>query len=75
LGIMQASVHSYDEATGAGTALLDDGQQVRFGGAVFQASALRKVRVGQRVSIELDDDRRTVRRLWIVGVGGDQPIR
>ncbi|HET7278435.1 MAG TPA: hypothetical protein VFJ22_10175 [Dermatophilaceae bacterium] len=72
---MQASVHSFDEATGAGTALLDDGQQVRFAGAVFQASALRKVRVGQRVSIELDDDRRTVRRLWIVGVGGDQPIR
>ncbi len=75
IGRMQASVHSFDEATGAGTALLDDGRQVRFAGAVFQASALRKVRSGQRVSLELDDDGRTVRRLWIVGVGGDQPIR
>jgi 2-phospho-L-lactate guanylyltransferase len=72
---MQASVHTFDEATGAGTALLDNGHQVRFAGAVFQASALRKLRSGQRISIDLDEDGRTVRRHWIDGVGGDQPIR
>lgn len=72
---MQASVHTFDEATGAGTALLDDGHQVRFAGAVFQASALRKLRSGQRITIDLAEDGRTVRRLWVVGVGEGQPIR
>ena len=70
---MQASVHSFDEETGAGSALLDDGREVSFGPAVFAASALRHLRVGQRLSLELGEGT-TVERLWIVGIGDDQTI-
>lgn len=70
---MQASVHSFDEETGAGSALLDDGREVRFSSAVFAASALRHLRVGQRLSIDLGEGT-TVDRLWIVGIGDDQTI-
>jgi 2-phospho-L-lactate guanylyltransferase len=70
---MQASVHTFDEATGAGSALLDDGREVSFSAEVFGRSALRHLRPGQRVSIELTDGA-TVERLWIVGIGDDQRI-
>ncbi len=71
---MQASVHTFDEATGAGSALLDDGREVSFSAAVFGRSSLRHLRPGQRVSIDLADDTTTVERLWIVGIGDDQRI-
>ena len=71
---MQASVHTFDEQTGAGTALLDDGREVAFAAEVFARSALRHLRPGQRVSIELAADASTVQRLWIVGIGDDQRI-
>ena len=71
---MQASVHRYDEESGAGTVLLDDGREVPFTGTVFAASALRHVRSGQRVSVELDAAGATLARLWIVGIGDDQRI-
>jgi 2-phospho-L-lactate guanylyltransferase len=71
---MQASVHTFDGATGAGTALLDDGREVSFSAEVFARSALRHVRPGQRVSIDLADGTTTVERLWIVGIGDDQRI-
>lgn len=74
LPVMQASVHTFDDGTGAGSALLDDGREVHFSAEVFAASALRHVRPGQRVSIDLDADDRTVQRLWIVGIGDDQRI-
>ena len=70
---MQASVHRYDDHSGSGSVLLDDGRELRFEGAVFDASGLRHVRPGQRLSIETSED--VVTRLWIVGVGPDQPIR
>lgn len=70
---MQASVHTFDEATGAGSALLDDGLEVRFSPEVFAASALRHLRVGQRLSIDLAADTE-ISRLWIVGIGDDQRI-
>jgi 2-phospho-L-lactate guanylyltransferase len=70
---MQASVHTFDEATGAGSALLDDGREVRFSATVFAASALRHLRVGQRLSLDLGGGT-TVERLWIVGIGDDQTI-
>ena len=69
---MQASVHTFDEDSGAGSVLLDDGREVRFSGAVFAASALRHLRSGQRLSVEVGDD--GVSRLWLVGVGDDQTI-
>ncbi len=71
---MQASVHTFDEQTGAGTALLDDGREVAFAAEVFARSALRHLRPGQRVSIELAAGSSTVQRLWIVGIGDDQRI-
>ena len=74
LPAMQASVHTFDEATGAGTALLDDGREVSFSAEVFGRSALRHLRPGQRVSIDLADGTTSVERLWIVGIGDDQRI-
>ena len=70
---MQASVHTFDETTGAGSALLDDGREVSFSAEVFAASALRHLRVGQRLSIDLGEGA-TVERVWIVGIGDDQTI-
>ena len=70
---MQASVHGFDEQTGFGSVLLDDGVERWFDGEVFFRSGLRHLRVGQRVSVELSGE--TVTRLWIVGIGEGQPIR
>ena len=70
---MQGSVHSFDETTGAGSALLDDGREVTFTSEVFAASALRHLRVGQRLSLDLDAGT-VVSKLWIVGIGDDQRI-
>jgi 2-phospho-L-lactate/phosphoenolpyruvate guanylyltransferase len=71
---MQASVHRFDDDSGAGSVLLDDGREVAFSGEVFAASALRHVRTGQRLSITLDDADQGVSRLWIVGIGDDEKI-
>ena len=70
---MQASVHGFDEQTGFGSVLLDDGVERWFDGDVFLASGLRHLRVGQRVSVDLTGD--AVTRLWIVGIGDGEPIR
>jgi 2-phospho-L-lactate/phosphoenolpyruvate guanylyltransferase len=70
---MQASVHRYDDS-GSGTVLLDDGREVPFSPAVFAASALRHLRSGQRVSVELEPSGAALSRLWIVGIGDDQRI-
>ena len=51
---MQGTVASFDEATGDGSVLLDDGSPVTFPGAAFAASGLRLLRVGQRVRLERD---------------------
>ena len=71
---MQASVHRFDEESGAGSVLLDDGREVSFDGEVFAASALRHLRSGQRVSVVVDDAGSTLTRLWIVGIGDDERI-
>ncbi|GAA1889612.1 cold-shock protein [Lapillicoccus jejuensis] len=74
---MQASVHTFDEETGAGSVLLDDGREARFGADVFARSALLRLRGGQRVSVELAEGEAaaSVRRLWIVGIGPGETIR
>jgi 2-phospho-L-lactate guanylyltransferase len=76
LPTMQASVHRFEESSGAGSVLLDDGLEVEFAAEVFARSALRHVRPGQRVSIEVSGSgaASTVTRLWIVGIGDDQTI-
>ncbi len=76
---MQGSVHVFDPASDAGSVLLDTGKQVPFPAEVFAASALRHLRVGQRLSLELtgdpEQDGVTVSRLWIVGIGPGEPVR
>ena len=70
---MQASVHRYNDHDGSGSVLLDDGREIPFDGTVMDASGLRLLRPGQRVSIEMSDTALT--RLWIVGIGDGEPIR
>ncbi len=69
---MQASIHTFDETTRAGSVLLDDGHEWAFAPEVFDRSALRHLRPGQRVSIE--GAAPTVTRLWIVGIGPGETI-
>jgi len=69
---MQASVHRYQEDDGSGSVLLDDGREIPFEGTVMDASGLRLLRPGQRVSIEMSATALT--RLWIVGIGDGEPI-
>lgn len=77
---MQASVHTFDVATGSGTVLLDTGRMVPFAAEVFAASGLRHVRMGQRVSVEVqpqdpESPEAHLTRLWIVGIGEGERIR
>jgi 2-phospho-L-lactate guanylyltransferase len=52
---MQGTVASFDDATGAGAVLLDDGAEVVFPAEAFARSGLRLLRVGQRVRLERDE--------------------
>lgn len=77
---MQASVHTFDPGTGSGSVLLDTGRLLPFAGEVFGTSGLRHLRVGQRVSVEVEpEDPETpgarLTRLWIVGIGPGETIR
>ncbi len=71
---MQASVHTVTDSL-SGTALLDDGRVVDFDGDTVAASGLLHVRPGQRVSIELHEPTWTITKMWVVGIGDDQPLR
>jgi 2-phospho-L-lactate guanylyltransferase len=52
---MQATVATYDPQTRSGTLLLDDGTRLDYPAAAFDASGLRLLRLGQRVSVTRDD--------------------
>ena len=52
---MQATVHDFDPATGAGSVLLDDGTRLPFAGSAFAASGLRLLRRGQRLTVRVQD--------------------
>ncbi|MEV1287267.1 cold-shock protein [Micromonospora sp. NPDC049679] len=52
---MQGTVATFDAQTRSGTLLLDDGAEVPFPTAAFDASGLRLLRLGQRVRIERDE--------------------
>lgn len=69
---MQASVHKYDDESGSGSVLLNDGREIPFDGTVLDASGLRRLRPGQRVSIEMTTS--AVTRLWIIGIGDGETI-
>ena len=70
---VQATIHRI-EADGSGSALLDDGMEVVVPPGAAVASGLRHLRVGQRVSVELDGAGRTATRVWVVGIGPGETI-
>lgn len=70
---MQATVHTFDGDTRSGSVLRDDGAEVTFDAAAFDASGLRLLRPGQRLTVEVDDG--AVTSLRIVGIGSGQHIR
>lgn len=74
---MQGSVHRFDVHTGAGSVLLDDGREVPMATTALNGSGLRHVRVGQRLTLTLDDDDAPtlVLRAWMVGIGDGELIR
>lgn len=52
---MQGTVATFNDETRTGTVLLDDGAEVAFPAAAFDASGLRHLRLGQRVRLDHDD--------------------
>ena len=54
LGLMQGTVRSFDPATRGGTVLLDDGTELPYDAAAFDAGGLRLARIGQRVALRAD---------------------
>ncbi|GAA6526434.1 cold-shock protein [Intrasporangium sp. DVR] len=63
---MQATVHAFDPISQTGSLIRDDGVLLPFDNAAFERSGLRLVRVGQRLTVDLVDDRVTAVR--IVGI-------
>jgi hypothetical protein len=53
---VQATVRIFDTATRSGSVFLDDGTEIPFGTAAFDAGPLRLLRSGQRVNIVMDGD-------------------
>ncbi|AGZ45589.1 hypothetical protein [Actinoplanes friuliensis] len=53
---MQGTVATFDPQSRSGTLLLDDGSELAFPAEAFQASGLRLLRLGQRLSIESGPD-------------------
>ena len=51
-------MRSFDPASRSGTVLLDDGVELSYDAAAFDAGRVRLLRVGQRVRIEVGGDRR-----------------
>jgi len=53
---VQASVHRFDPATGAGTVVTDDGLVLPFAPEAFAASRLRHLRTGQRLTVQIEGE-------------------
>ncbi len=71
---VQATIHRVPGDEG-GSALLDDGREVHVPLAALVHSGLLHLRVGQRVSLELDEAEAAATRVWIVGIGPGETIR
>lgn len=65
---MQATVRDFDARTRAGSVLLDDGAALAFPAEAFAASGLLRLRLGQRVWIEVTGEGadRRVHRLGLL---------
>ncbi len=70
---MQGTIHRMAQ-DGSGSALLDDGVEVTVPAGSAVTSGLRHLRVGQRVSIELDASGKNAVRVWVVGIGPGESI-
>lgn len=70
----QGSVHTFVPSTGAGSVLLDTGEELGFSAAAFEAGGLRLLRPGQRVSLDRDESG-SVTRVFIRGIGEGESIR
>ena len=57
---MQGTVKAYDGGTRTGSVLLDDGSEMAFDTAAFDAGGLRLLRFGQRVNLAVENGRITV---------------
>jgi len=55
-GRVQATVHRFDPLTGSGAVITDTGTVIPFGPDVLAGTPLRHLRVGQRLTVVLDDD-------------------
>jgi 2-phospho-L-lactate guanylyltransferase len=68
---MQATVHSFDPATRGGVVVTDDGELLPFGGPTVDESALRMLRPGQRLTVEITGSGAEARvtRIGITRVG------
>ena len=53
---MQGTVATFDAQTRSGTLLLDDGTELPYPAAAFDASGLRLLRLGQRLTVERGAD-------------------
>lgn len=51
---MQGTVATFDEQTRSGSVLLDDGTELPYDAAAFDAGGLRHLRLGQRVNLKAD---------------------
>jgi 2-phospho-L-lactate/phosphoenolpyruvate guanylyltransferase len=56
--IRQATTRNFDPATRSGTVLLDDGTEVAYDAAAFDAGGLRLLRIGQRVQMSVNGEGR-----------------
>jgi cold shock CspA family protein len=50
---MQATVHRFDAGTGQGSVVTDEGLLLPFDATAFDASRLRHLRTGQRLTVEV----------------------
>ncbi len=62
---MQATVRSFDAASGTGSVLLDSGVELRFPAQALTGSGLRLLRLGQRVRVRLDASGRHIAALTL----------
>lgn len=54
--VVQATVRSFDPSNRSGTVLRDDGLELAFDAGAFDAGGALKLRLGQRVRLDYDDD-------------------
>ena len=70
---VQATVRTHDEATRSGSVLLDDGREISYESAAFDAGGLRTLRLGQRVRIETDPSGQSVLFITLVTLPASPP--